>query len=192
MTQFLRDQASDSEEVVTPLMLDGTYLSRNFSGRIMRVNATSIFFFIFLYSRIFVWSTEEKVRIKKLIGAPVYARLKKLVEERSCPRLIWRSKRKKGIKCETSRWPEEKSLNRNVCEPQIKFIKEKDVARNKRFILTSCAAHILSDTNAASILSRVFSTLRKQQFSSQELCTGSMRSNLYFPVYPRPRHNSLN
>ena len=28
MTQFLRDQASDSEEVVTPLMLDGTYLSR--------------------------------------------------------------------------------------------------------------------------------------------------------------------
>ena len=26
---FLRDQASDSEEVVTPLMLDGTYLSRN-------------------------------------------------------------------------------------------------------------------------------------------------------------------
>ena len=27
MTQFLRDQASDSEEVVTPLMLDGTYLS---------------------------------------------------------------------------------------------------------------------------------------------------------------------
>ncbi len=30
MTQFLRDQASDSEEVVTPLMLDGTYLSRNF------------------------------------------------------------------------------------------------------------------------------------------------------------------
>ena len=31
MTQFLRDQASDSEEVVTPLMLDGTYLSRNFA-----------------------------------------------------------------------------------------------------------------------------------------------------------------
>ncbi len=30
-TQFLRDQASDSEEVVTPLMLDGTYLSRNFA-----------------------------------------------------------------------------------------------------------------------------------------------------------------
>ena len=30
MTQFLRDQAIDSEEVVTPLMLDGTYLSRNF------------------------------------------------------------------------------------------------------------------------------------------------------------------
>jgi hypothetical protein len=28
---FLRDQASDSEEVVTPLMLDGTYLSRNFA-----------------------------------------------------------------------------------------------------------------------------------------------------------------
>ena len=27
MTQFLRDQASDREEVVTPLMLDGTYLS---------------------------------------------------------------------------------------------------------------------------------------------------------------------
>jgi len=26
----LRDQAIDSEEVVTPLMLDGTYLSRNF------------------------------------------------------------------------------------------------------------------------------------------------------------------
>ncbi len=25
------DQASDSEEVVTPLMLDGTYLSRNFA-----------------------------------------------------------------------------------------------------------------------------------------------------------------
>ena len=31
MTQFLRDQASDSEEVVTPPMLDGTYLSRNFA-----------------------------------------------------------------------------------------------------------------------------------------------------------------
>ena len=31
MTQFLRDQASDSEEVVRPLMLDGTYLSRNFA-----------------------------------------------------------------------------------------------------------------------------------------------------------------
>ena len=31
MTQFLRDQASDSEEVVTSLMLDGTYLSRNFA-----------------------------------------------------------------------------------------------------------------------------------------------------------------
>ena len=31
MTQFLRDQASDSEEVVTALMLDGTYLSRNFA-----------------------------------------------------------------------------------------------------------------------------------------------------------------
>jgi len=30
MTQFLRDQASDSEEVVTPLMLDGTYLSNDF------------------------------------------------------------------------------------------------------------------------------------------------------------------
>jgi len=29
MTQFLRDQASDSEEAVTSLMLDGTYLSRN-------------------------------------------------------------------------------------------------------------------------------------------------------------------
>ena len=28
---FLRDQASDSDEVVTPLMLDGTYLSRNFA-----------------------------------------------------------------------------------------------------------------------------------------------------------------
>ena len=27
----LRDQASDSEEVVPPLMLDGTYLSRNFA-----------------------------------------------------------------------------------------------------------------------------------------------------------------
>ena len=31
MTQFLRDQASDTEEVVTPLMQDGTYLSRNFA-----------------------------------------------------------------------------------------------------------------------------------------------------------------
>ena len=29
--QFLRDQASDREEVVTPLMLDGTYLSRNYA-----------------------------------------------------------------------------------------------------------------------------------------------------------------
>ena len=27
----MRDQASDREEVVTPLMLDGTYLSRNFA-----------------------------------------------------------------------------------------------------------------------------------------------------------------
>ena len=31
MTQFLRDKVSDSEEVVSPLMLDGTYLSRNFA-----------------------------------------------------------------------------------------------------------------------------------------------------------------
>ena len=31
MTQFLRDEGSDSEEVLTPLMLDGTYLSRNFA-----------------------------------------------------------------------------------------------------------------------------------------------------------------
>lgn len=31
MTQFLRDEGSDSEEVITPLMLDGTYLSRNFA-----------------------------------------------------------------------------------------------------------------------------------------------------------------
>ena len=31
MTQFLRDQDRDSEEVVSPLMLDGTYLSRNFA-----------------------------------------------------------------------------------------------------------------------------------------------------------------
>ena len=31
MTQFLRDEASDSQEVVLPLMLDGTYLSRNFA-----------------------------------------------------------------------------------------------------------------------------------------------------------------
>eukprot|EP00421_Protoceratium_reticulatum_P070201 CAMPEP_0168420968 /NCGR_PEP_ID=MMETSP0228-20121227/33041_1 /TAXON_ID=133427 /ORGANISM="Protoceratium reticulatum, Strain CCCM 535 (=CCMP 1889)" /LENGTH=53 /DNA_ID=CAMNT_0008434865 /DNA_START=60 /DNA_END=218 /DNA_ORIENTATION=+ len=31
MTQFLRDQASDSEEVMETLMLDGTYLSRNFA-----------------------------------------------------------------------------------------------------------------------------------------------------------------
>jgi len=31
MSQFLRDQASDSDEVVTTLMLDGTYLSRNFA-----------------------------------------------------------------------------------------------------------------------------------------------------------------
>ena len=31
MTQFLRDEASDSEEDVTSLMLDGTYLSRNFA-----------------------------------------------------------------------------------------------------------------------------------------------------------------
>ena len=32
MTQFLRDQASDNEEVVTPIMLDGTYLSKNFAS----------------------------------------------------------------------------------------------------------------------------------------------------------------
>ena len=31
MTQFLRDQPSDSVEVVKALMLDGTYLSRNFA-----------------------------------------------------------------------------------------------------------------------------------------------------------------
>ena len=36
MTQFLRDQASDSEEVVRPLMLDGTYLSRNSRSWIQR------------------------------------------------------------------------------------------------------------------------------------------------------------
>jgi hypothetical protein len=38
MTQFLRDQASDSEEVVTPLMLDGTYLSRNFAAMAIPVD----------------------------------------------------------------------------------------------------------------------------------------------------------
>ena len=31
MTQFLKDQVSDKKEVVLPLMLDGTYLSRNFA-----------------------------------------------------------------------------------------------------------------------------------------------------------------
>ena len=31
VNSILRDQASDSDEVVTPLMLDGTYLSRNFA-----------------------------------------------------------------------------------------------------------------------------------------------------------------
>ena len=31
MTQFVRDASSDSEEVITPLMLDGTYVSRNFA-----------------------------------------------------------------------------------------------------------------------------------------------------------------
>ena len=31
MTQVQIDQVSDTEEVVTPLMLDGTYLSRNFA-----------------------------------------------------------------------------------------------------------------------------------------------------------------
>ena len=54
MTQFLRDQAIDSEEVVTPLMLDGTYLSRNFAtlGPMIRQppcdlkTASLIFFFI--------------------------------------------------------------------------------------------------------------------------------------------------
>ena len=30
MTQFLTDEGSDSEEVITPLMLDGTYLSSKF------------------------------------------------------------------------------------------------------------------------------------------------------------------
>jgi hypothetical protein len=29
MTEFLREKEYESEEVVTPLMLDGTYLSRN-------------------------------------------------------------------------------------------------------------------------------------------------------------------
>merc|ERR1712072_242367 len=38
MSQFLRDQASDSDEVVTPLMLDGTYLSRNVpSGGVTKI-----------------------------------------------------------------------------------------------------------------------------------------------------------
>ena len=44
MTQFLRDQASDREEVVTPLMLDGTYLSRNYATlgpMIRRVSPTN-------------------------------------------------------------------------------------------------------------------------------------------------------
>ena len=46
MTQFLRDQASDSEEVVTPLMLDGTYLSRNFAtlGPLIRQPPCDSFF----------------------------------------------------------------------------------------------------------------------------------------------------
>ena len=43
MTQFLRDQASDREEVVTPLMLDGTYLSRNFAT-LRTVNLTAAVF----------------------------------------------------------------------------------------------------------------------------------------------------
>ena len=43
MTQFLKDRASDSEEVVTPLMLDGTYLSRNYAtlGPLMLSQPTS-------------------------------------------------------------------------------------------------------------------------------------------------------
>ena len=51
MTQFLRDQAIDSEEVVTPLMLDGTYLSRNFAtlGPMIRQPPCDFLFFIDYY-----------------------------------------------------------------------------------------------------------------------------------------------
>ena len=46
MTQFLRDQANDSEEVVTPLMLDGTYLSRNFATLEPWITAAMCFLFL--------------------------------------------------------------------------------------------------------------------------------------------------
>ena len=47
MTQVKRDQASDSEEVVTPLMLDGTYLSRNSPSQALQELS-------------YVWEREEK------------------------------------------------------------------------------------------------------------------------------------
>ena len=51
MTQFLRDQASDREEVVTPLMLDGTYLSRNFAtlGPMIRQPPCDLTFISFIF-----------------------------------------------------------------------------------------------------------------------------------------------
>ena len=49
--QWIRDQAIDSEEVVTPLMLDGTYLSRNFAtlGPMIRQPPCDFLFFIDYY-----------------------------------------------------------------------------------------------------------------------------------------------
>ena len=48
MTQFLRDQISDSEEVVTPFMQDVTYLSRNIAT--LGPSIQSLLPFLYLFS----------------------------------------------------------------------------------------------------------------------------------------------
>ena len=67
MTQFLRDQASDSEEVVTPLMLDGTYLSRNFATLGPLPDSRRVFSFLFLSYRHYTLKKNDKQEMEEEI-----------------------------------------------------------------------------------------------------------------------------
>ena len=60
MTQCLGDQASDSEEVVTPLMLDGTYLWSHVSWLLVLATTFLFSFLLFHWSAINCSPTSER------------------------------------------------------------------------------------------------------------------------------------